>query len=217
MNTLSEYNYFEGSAGGAIWSSGSEITTYIQGCVFVENTSLGYGGAIWGNEALEIRECLFLGNKARHGAGVYLGSSPIVVNCTFFKNEVIDGPGACIEAWSDYWQPTNPRQCIIAKTINGWGVECNYVKSFECCDFWMNERGDTMGMWCDISQDLGNFSADPLFCDEDGGDFGLVEGSPCLPGQHGPVQCGLVGARGAGCTGTATKGVTWGQLRALFR
>ena len=69
----------------------------------------------------------------------------------------------------------------------------------------------------------GNFSANPCFCDADGGDFQLCGDSYCLPGNH-PWGCEqLVGAFGlgcgeCGCSGpVAIEGVSWGGVKSMFR
>lgn len=67
--------------------------------------------------------------------------------------------------------------------------------SFACNDWFANQLGQVAGR--PLSSD--EFSADPSFCDESGGDFHLSAASPLLkwPG------CGLVGALGSGCGAVA--------------
>lgn len=61
-----------------------------------------------------------------------------------------------------------------------------------------------------------NISADPLFCDEAGGDLHLQMESPCAP-PNAPEGCGLIGVFDPACGGTPTRKVSWGQLKQLFR
>jgi hypothetical protein len=84
-----------------------------------------------------------------------------------------------------------------------------------CCDLYGNAGGD----WVNCVEEMygvdGNFSADPLFCDPDVGDFRLKDCSPCAPAQN--PDCGLIGAWPVGCGGTPVDQTTWGALKALFR
>jgi hypothetical protein len=84
-----------------------------------------------------------------------------------------------------------------------------------CSDVFGNTRGSGFN-----GTDLGgNFSADPLFCDLEGGDYTLNADSPCLSGQHPDgADCGLIGAFGEGCGGsTPILETTWGSLKNLYR
>jgi hypothetical protein len=60
-----------------------------------------------------------------------------------------------------------------------------------------------------------NFSADPLFCDEVGGDYRLGQDSPCADGST--TGCGLVGAYGVACGPTRVERTTWGRLKVIYR
>ncbi|MBD3237451.1 MAG: T9SS type A sorting domain-containing protein [Candidatus Eisenbacteria bacterium] len=65
-----------------------------------------------------------------------------------------------------------------------------------CSDIFGNPSGDWVGCLESQLGLEGNISADPLFCDLEGGDVHLSAGSPCLPGNG---DCGLIGAWGQGC------------------
>jgi hypothetical protein len=60
-----------------------------------------------------------------------------------------------------------------------------------------------------------NFSMDPLFCNEAGGDFQIGRSSPCAPGSA--TGCGLVGAYPVACVPTQVNHTTWGRLKVLYR
>ncbi len=202
----------EYGSGGAINASRAEIRR----CLFSGNEAGWAGGAIYCNSNLVLEDCVFFRNKADHGAAIMACFLADIRRCTFFANEIRDGTGAALESCGGNWgSPVS--HCIVAKTINGWGVECMVGKTFECSDVWANENGDFVGMWCDAGEYLGNFSADPLFCDEANGDVGLLEGSPCLAGAHGPMTCGQIGAGAAECAGTPVEKMSWGRVRSLFR
>lgn len=203
----------EYARGGAI----NAERAVIRRCQFSGNEAGWAGGAVYCWTHLDLEDCVFLRNKADHGAAVMAGSVAGIRRCTFYANEIHNGSGAALESWGVTWD-NRVSHCIVAGTINGWGVECTEVKTFECCDVWANDLGDFVGMWCNFGEYLGNFSADPLFCDPAAGDLGLREGSPCLPGNHGDdVPCGLVGARGLGCDLVPVLPMTWGRLKALYR
>jgi len=61
------------------------------------------------------------------------------------------------------------------------------------------------------------YDLDPMFCDEDAGDFGLKPGSPCLAGILGGRECELIGAYPMCCGASHTIATTWGQLKLQFR
>ena len=204
----------ETNYGGALFLWGPAT---IRRCKFVDNYASEWGGAICsiGGELL-VEDSIFYRNKALRGAAV-MAADANIHGSTFALNEVLTGSGACLEPFynADWFTPIS--QCIIAQTVNGWGIACGTSKTLDCCDVWGNERGDYGGMWCDNGEWRGDFSADPLFCDSQNGDLGLLEGSPCVRGSHGPVECGLVGARGVGCNADPVERVSWGRLRGLFR
>jgi hypothetical protein len=96
-------------------------------------------------------------------------------------------------------------------------VLCHGYGEFQCCDVWGNELGDWVGgLWCFNVPELGNFSEDPLLCDPLEADLGLGDGSPCLPGVHGGMECGQIGAYGLGCGMSAIISTTWGRLKSLY-
>jgi len=83
----------------------------------------------------------------------------------------------------------------------------------DCNDLWQNGI-DYVG----VVPGPADFSADPLLCAPDLGDYRLMETSPCLPGHHpGGFDCGLIGAFDAGCAATPVRYSTWGGIKALYR
>jgi hypothetical protein len=75
--------------------------------------------------------------------------------------------------------------------------------------FWENPQG--IGYPLDPT----DREIDPLFCDQEAGDFTLREGSPCLP--EDPFGCGLVGALGQGCGAVSIESKSWGAIKGLYR
>jgi hypothetical protein len=87
----------------------------------------------------------------------------------------------------------------------------------ECSDIWGNSGGDYVDCLAGMNGLNGNFSADPLLCNPDFGDFALQVDSPCAPGNHpAGADCGTIGAREPGC-GNPTETTTWGRIKAMFR
>jgi len=109
---------------------------------------------------------------------------------------------------------------IVAFNTEGGGVYCDGSTAIlSCSDVFGNGDGD----WTECIGDQygvnGNFSADPLFCGPDIGDYTLRSDSPCLPGNHPDgYACGLIGAFGEGCSGpTAVEQASWGDIKSMFR
>jgi len=91
------------------------------------------------------------------------------------------------------------QNCIIASGTQGAAVYCvTGTPTFICSDIHGNAGGDWVGCIAAQAGMNGNFSADPELCDPEGGDFGLLETSPCAP-ENSPSGCGLIGACGVGC------------------
>jgi len=189
---------------GVAIDGGYNIT--VRSCLFEDNVSLGEAGAIEasGDEML-IENCIFVRNKANRGSAI-VTSYGTIRNCTFWDNE---GPSTVSLFQSGL---CFMERCIVAGTRGGYGVEANH-SSLQCCDFWQNEWGPCIQCF----MDPGNFEADPLLCQPLSGDFGLQVNSPCVDGNLGGWECGLIGARGVGCGSPAVVPLNWGRLKMLYR
>ena len=64
-----------------------------------------------------------------------------------------------------------------------------------------------------------NFSLDPQFCGTyENGNLYLQSDSPCAPGNSPQgSQCDLIGALPVGCGAAATKKITWGALKNIYK
>jgi len=111
--------------------------------------------------------CTFSGNDHGLRCGLYEGSVTIENTILAFST---DGPGLVLD--EDY-----------------------VIPQLSCCDIYGNAGGDWVGEIADQLSVRDNFSADPLFCDPQQGDYHLWNCSPCARGP-----CGLVGAYPVGCT-----------------
>ena len=107
--------------------------------------------------------------------------------------------------------------CLIAFGGDGEGIYWDGWGTFTlaCCDIFGNEGGDWTEGIADQAGTNGNFSADPLFCDPDHGDFALQADSPCAP--PGVTDCGQVGALPVGCGPVSVEAKSWGRIKAMYR
>jgi predicted outer membrane repeat protein len=84
---------------------------------------------------------------------------------------------------------------------------------FSCNDAWPSGMEIAGG---GQSTEADNISEDPDFCDEAGGDFRLIEGSPCSP-EGGPDGCGFIGSVEDQCSDqTPVERITWGRIKSRW-
>jgi len=197
-----------GGTGGAT----DIVKGHFRRCVFIENEAPENGGAIDAGN-IEVEDCLFVRNISYNGAALTARSNIVLKGCTFWENRTTWEYGAAVELSVTY---QGPQRCIVGKTINGYGVGCWSASTMNCFCFWENERGATAGGCASFPSD-GNFEGDPLFCDPDNDDFTLRSDSPCLPGNHGGMECGLIGALDRGCGASPALETTWGRIKHDYR
>ena len=93
-------------------------------------------------------------------------------------------------------------------------VEITHVPggSINCNDFWPDS---VVVGW--VGMELSNnISADPLFCDEETGDFRIAIQSPCAA-ENSPDGCGRIGALPAECDIVPVERISWGEIKARYR
>ncbi len=213
--------------GGAIYCD--LVGLRVEGCTFTDNVASHRGGGIFFYLMdAEIAGSAFLGNSAAEGGAVYcwLRASPTFAGCTFAGNAAETGGAvACQDVCSPHFtectfygnragepeegsaiwigQSCAPvlERSILAFGVAGGAVACRDGEAeLGCCDVFGNAGGDWEGCIAGQLGADGNFAADPLFCDADGGDFAFAVNSPCLPGNHPDgFDCGRIGAHGMGC------------------
>ena len=149
-----------------------DCTVDFSGCLFQSNVATGLGGALRCHYSqANLSQCTLVGNSASGGAGIYCGTS---------SSATVDHSIITFSSLSESMS----------------GLEEGFA-TISCSDIYNNFGGDWVGDFADQININGNFSADPLFCDSDQGEFSLDASSPCAPGDQG--ACGLIGALGVGC------------------
>jgi hypothetical protein len=199
----------------AVWAAGPEVV--IRRCVFARNRErFGNSAALLLNShAFTLEDCLFADHRNYLWDGITViaiyYASGTVSGCTLVDN-ALTAENPAIEI---YQASVDFDRTLIAFN-EGSAMAClaPSTVTVRCSDFYGNAAGNGI-----CGDDLGgNFSADPLFCGAEIGDYTLDAASPCLPGNHpGGMDCGLIGARGLGCGATPVAETTWGRVRALFR
>jgi len=172
----------------------------------------------------EIRDCTISDNRTDAGFAITIhcdnpdqgkllrtiitgntGSTPSRIGCLSLNSALIDH---CTIAGNDGYLAVGHLAGKISNTIiafnEGEAIRCGASLQVECSDIFGNSLANDI-----CGQDLGgNFSLDPIFCD----DLSISTTSPCAP-SHAPAGCGLVGAHDPTCT-SAVEHVTWGRVKA---
>ena len=146
---------------------------------------------------------------------VLAAQSPVLRSCTFFGNEAMVA-GASIYVTSN--GDVRVDESVFAFDTGGGSVRClpgHGKVTLWCCDVFGNVGGDWLDCIADQGNINGNFSADPLFCAPESGDFTLMSNSPCAP--PGVTNCGLVGALPVGCGPVSVVEESWAGIKAKYR
>jgi len=162
--------------GGAVCIANSYVE--FTDCDIVDNTADYNGAGFYFDNVFEpwLVGCLIAGNttSVSSGAGINANmSTPFLTNCTLVGNVLESGYARGPALYLTYSEAilTN---CIIHGN-QGYGDELH-----------IDTGGSAEGYYCDLPlPDWGftgdhNITADPLFVDEDAGDWRLAEGSPCI-------------------------------------
>lgn len=212
-------------SGGGIYLSEADLT--LQGVLFETNMSEEGGAlyAINLRQDVQVTECIFRQNISGNAA-VYtrdLTRSLLLERCLLVENKLNDVtrqdattifsrqdlPGgelallACTVANNQggsgaiHHDSGNMSifQSVVAFNVPAGliGTDLAFV-AMDCDDFWQNGEFD-YGPGADPGPN--SFSADPLFCDMDNGEFTVDAASPLLPGNN---ACAVqIGALGVGC------------------
>jgi hypothetical protein len=212
-----------GYGGGLYCAFGSD--PIVTDCAFIDNRAAHGGGIATVIGAPVVTRCLFQENQANgesfgDGGALYrrsAGGPAYLIDCTLVGNRGVAYAGGiyCLEGSSVIVENT-----IIAFCTSGRAAFCagGSTITLACSNVIGNLGGDWSGCIADQANINGNFSADPLFCDADNGDFTLSSQSPCLPGNHPDgADCGLIGAFGQGCGPVPVEQETWAGIKGKYR
>jgi hypothetical protein len=114
--------------------------------------------------------------------------------------------------------------CSLDNSTLAGTTECKNNLFAKCRAVISTEIGDTIACndsWPDSVaihgggsfSNFANISENPLFCDEEGGDYTIDERSPCSA-ERSPTGCGRIGALDVGCNLVPSKRVSWGEIKA---
>ncbi|UCD64674.1 MAG: DUF5123 domain-containing protein [Candidatus Zixiibacteriota bacterium] len=188
----------------------------VSNTVFRNNSAGGSGGVGYFMDCdPQFDHCVFERNSATHGGVISYefpeqtipASLTVGENCTFYDNSATDSGAVVFMSMIDTQNEPGTvtlrfDNCILASNGPARVVDSRseYMSVlFSCTDIYGNAAGDWVGIIADQKGVDGNFSADPLFCDPENGDFHLADNSPCLPENN---ECEvLIGALEAGCAG----------------
>jgi len=181
-------------------------------CVISGNTSTTYGGGICSRKLSEtvIINCLFEGNSAPEGGGVFGGTGKITIqDCTFTGNSATTRGGGIYCYWGNtgtitdsiMWGDSSPSGAEIAlgTDVNPSTLTVSYS------DIQGGQAGASVMDRCTLTWGTGNIDTNPLFITGPDGDYYLSQisagqgvNSPC-------IDAGSATAASLGMGGKTTK------------
>jgi hypothetical protein len=189
-----------GNAGMTAMLGSSPVLT---DCSFIGNSAIASNGGIINCRASSypaFLRCLFAGNSPGLYGHVVKSQNdglPSFTECTFVDN--LDfSLGQVVDVRTN--SSASLENCIVAFNTSGSVVLCDGTSgvTIACCDVYGNTGGDWVDCIAGQEGANGNFSSDPLFCDQEGGDYTLADASPCAP-ANSPPGCGLIGVFDVAC------------------
>jgi hypothetical protein len=165
--------------GGGVYIDSEWNRNEIIGSEITNNFVLDYdgiGGGVYNRhlygQELSIENCLFAGNKAFHGSGVYIHGPVSLAACTFVDNPA-EGYGDQVFTNFDQTIKKRMTNCIVWDSDPSASYGRNRVSVY----------GDAIVSYSNIiggRNGQGNIAIDPQFEDSEAGDFRLYTGSPCI-------------------------------------
>ncbi|MCB1185098.1 hypothetical protein KDM41_16860 [bacterium] len=181
--------------GAGYYGGGSIPRSFLRRCAFLANTATTTGGgAVIDTQAVDIVDCVFVGNSAETGAGalaVYRNHASVVDGCTFVANH---GPQTSAIRLRNIADLTVTRSLIA---FNSGGAPFFTADNSELAVGCSLVFGNGVDVLPPVATDLGgNVFVDPLLQADDPDEPALRPGpgSPCLPANRDGDACGLIGA-----------------------
>jgi hypothetical protein len=186
---------FSGNFAGGVFSNESEL--HLTGCFVYDNDVFGAklegSGIPADTTRAMLTKCTVWNNM---GSGIVAeGGEVYPTQCTIYGNSSPQGAG--IQCIDDAFAIID--RCAITFNLIGQAVYCDASSdaTIQCSDVYGNDGGDWVGCIMGDATINGNFSTNPLFCDQEYGNFELGSQSDLL-GFHN--TCGaLIGAHDLGC------------------
>ncbi len=174
-------------------------------CMILRNAGGTHGGGLLCEASGQVllRRCTLAENEAMvRGGGLDCTSiaDAVLENCTLAHNAAPQGSGIGGYGASATITATHT---MIVFGLEGAAVSCEggATASMACTDIYGNEGGDWTGGIAGQQFSDGNASEDPIFCSSAPDDYSVWDESPCAPFRPPNVECDLIGAWPAGCSG----------------
>ncbi len=166
-NCLIEDNTTSRRRGGGITCRQSDLT--ITNCIIADNIAGNTGGGIWLLGAnTKINQCTITVNSAENMAGgIYfeLGNA-IIVNCIIENNDAPNGPEIAVNSWLGVIAERSPYP--EPYPVAFLTISYSNITSSQNGVYVFNDPG-----WFSLNWGMGNIDTDPLFADQNNGDYHL--------------------------------------------
>jgi len=232
LSSLSLIGNMSNDKGGGIFVMQSDVLLY--GVKFALNSAVFGGAAALESSSLKVADFEMYSNRALNsGGGFYVNGTCLLENGIIRNNQAQNGGGAFIRDGSFHAVSVTIADNIADQNGSGLHYSNFFSASLENTIAWgetpqeiyLGQIGRRQSSVLTLSfsdiQNLlnvgsgrvnwliGNFSADPSFCNSVGGEYTLAANSPCLgTGKDGAN----VGAFGVGCNPVSVKNLTNSHL-----
>lgn len=180
----------------------------IDGFTITGGDATAGGGMITIHNNCFVNRCIFTGNQAFRGAGLFNnGAYPIITNSLFYNNSASNGGGGI---YNDHGWVTLINCTVVNNTagVNGGGIFLSSTPVVKNCLFWNNTDAGGLDESAQVHvapstnytlrysciqflstlSGVGNIGLDPMFTDPASADFSLLQGSPCNDaGENAPM------------------------------